>query len=116
MLGVPKPTEYERILESKRLDIMGFRKRIKDRMESRQIPEIEDPNSSFVARRARKERRLLSMPIPPSAIFKDTSHLRPQPVEASMDTVRFLRHVAEREAQQALTTPFTCRYLRGWRR
>lgn len=80
MLGVPQPTEYEKILEKKRLDMMAYRERFHRRgVQAQARLKASSTNLTETAqRRQGKERRMLREPIPPSMVVKDISHLRPQ--------------------------------------
>lgn len=77
MLAVPQPTEYEKILEKKRLDNMAIRERLRKDGSKKASPSISVSESSV--RRLTKEQKILREPTPPSFVIKDTSHLRKPP-------------------------------------
>jgi len=85
MLGVPKPTEYERTLETKRLLLIGFRERVRRKKEEKEkeraqprhvLPSTSSDapsrKSSILEQMTGKEKRLMTLPMPPSQIVKDT--------------------------------------------
>jgi len=85
MLGVPKPTEYERTIESKRLLLIAFRERARRKegwreeerarhkhalpLTSRDAP---PQTSATLEQMTGKEKRLMRLPLPPSHIIRDT--------------------------------------------
>ena len=79
MLGVPQPTEFEKVLEKKRLDVMAYRERMRrGGVQAGLLSSSAAAASETAQRKQAKHRRLLSLPIPSSVVVRDVSHLRPQ--------------------------------------
>jgi len=89
-VGVPKPTEYERTIESKRLLLIAFRERARRKegwreeerarhkhalpLTSRDAP---PRTSATLEQMTGKEKRLMTLPLPPSHILRDTVNVAP---------------------------------------